>query len=218
MICSWNCCKKFHILLRLLTLNSVGQTAYTGFHSSDNPGCNQGFPNAHILPPSLRTHISWLTSAAAPQRSTIRLPHRLTAKGQTIHVTKDIQVLAPANNSLPFSSERTTGGDKTLPGRSRGHRPWQHNSLFAVVFTAAALAQVSFCWICPCKGKVKWQPKPGGENTGRPPNLGFRQVSYGTVRSQLRRILFSIWAWVTARNTILSFKQLPERITAPKQC
>ena len=126
-------------------------------------------PNPPILLPSLRTHISWLTSAAAPQRSTIRLPHRLTAKGQTIHVTKDIQVLASANNSLPFSSKRTTGGDKTLPGRSRGHSPWQHNSLLAVVFTCVALTQVPFCCICPCKGKVKWQLKLGDENTGRPP-------------------------------------------------
>lgn len=138
-------------------MNSEGRTAYRGFHSSDKPGYDQRFPNPHILLPSLRTHISWLTSAAAPQCSTITLPHRLTAKGQTIHVTKDIQVLASANNSSPFSSKRATGGDKTLPGRSRGHSPWQHSSLLAVVFTCAALTQVPFCYICPCKVKVKLQ-------------------------------------------------------------
>lgn len=133
-------------------MNSVGRTAYTGFHSSDKPGCDKRFPNPHILLPSPRTHISWLPSAAAaPLRSTIRLPHRLIAKGQTIHVTKDIQVLATANSSSIFSSKITTGGDKTLPGRSRGYGPWQHNSLLAVVFTCAALTQVPFCCICPFK-------------------------------------------------------------------
>lgn len=130
---------------------------------------------------------------SAPQHSTITLPHRLTAKGQTSHVTKDIQVLASANSSSPFSSKTTSGGDKTLPGRSIGHSPWKLISLLAVFFTCATLTQMPFCY------KARWNcnKKLGGGN------LGFRQVSYGTTTSQLCQLILSIWVWVPARNTIL---------------
>lgn len=137
---------------RMLVLNSRRCPANITFPSFDKPGCNHRFLKTNILLPGLKTHINWLTSAAAPQGSTISLPHRPTAKGQTIHVTKDIQVLASANNSSSFSSTRSNGGDMMLPGRGGEH------SFLAVVNMCRTYTS-PFCCICPYKHKLKWQPQ-----------------------------------------------------------
>lgn len=76
----------------------------------------------HLYRPEVFT-----SSLSAPwsQQSTIRLPYTApAAKGQTIHVTEDIHVLASANNSWPLGNK----SGETLPGRSSGYGPWQHHS------------------------------------------------------------------------------------------
>lgn len=140
LISSSNCFKNINILtsLKYCTLQDALLT-----QDFTHPTIEAATRSSQILTSCSRL---WEhTSAPAPPRcNTIKQPHRPTAKGQNIHVTKDIQVLASANNSLLFSSKRTTGGDKTLPWSSRGHSPWQHHCLPAVVFTCAAPTQALF--------------------------------------------------------------------------
>ena len=135
----------------------------------------------------------WNTHELTPISSsrTIRLPHILAAKGQTHSCHKDFQVLAPVNSSSALSSRITSGGDKTLPGRSSGHSPWRHKILSAVVFTCAALTLTrTHLFVRFALAKERWN---GSQNQKVKIQAShYMWIPFGTVRSQLNWLIYSI--------------------------